>query len=179
MPATDAPGWRPDPDEPEMLRWWNGLGWSDARKSATEAAASVRPVAEGAVRRADTAFEAARQSTVTPASIARGANRPNGAPAGGPVPLATAAKAVGAVNPVAVAGLVLAIIGLVLGAYGVISLVGLVLSLAGLSRSRRLARSGERRTGFAQSLGGLLLSGLSLLRWVPVWVDLVTSVLNS
>ena len=47
---SDQPGWRPDPEHAGMVRWWNGLGWSDARRSADESMDRVRAAAQDAMR---------------------------------------------------------------------------------------------------------------------------------
>lgn len=159
--ATDQPGWRPDPEQPGMVRWWNGLGWSDARRKADQKIDQVRAAADDALR----------GSTITPQEVARTvADRRSvqGAPAA-----AAAAGAVGASNPFAVAGLGLGIIGFGFGLYGVLSLIGLIVSLVGLARARRLAGNGERRTGLGQSLAGLVVSAIGLLRWIPVVLGLL------
>ncbi|WP_191412386.1 MULTISPECIES: DUF805 domain-containing protein [unclassified Salinibacterium] len=55
MSGTDAvipPGWYPDAEVPGGQRWWDGMGWTDYRKSPAEVAASapayVAPVAPAA-----------------------------------------------------------------------------------------------------------------------------------
>jgi hypothetical protein len=157
---SDQPGWRPDPEQPGTLRWWNGLGWSDARRAADDAMDRVR----------DAAHDAARGSTISASDVARTAldrRTVRGAPA------AAAGAAVAAANPFAAGAIALGILGLAVGLYGVLSLVGLVVSLAGLARSRRLAAEGSRRTGLGRSLAGLVLSGIGLLRWIPVVVNLL------
>ena len=59
--AGDQPGWLPDPEKPGALRWWNGLGWSDARKAP-----------DGATDRAIAAArQAVESSTLTPQQVAR------------------------------------------------------------------------------------------------------------
>src|ERR1700754_1574353 len=63
--AGDRPGWLPDPGRPGMLRWWNGLDWSDAYRApdaVTEAA-----------RRAQA--EAHRVSTMTPQQVQQAAEQ--------------------------------------------------------------------------------------------------------
>jgi hypothetical protein len=139
-----------------MVRWWNGVDWSDARRAADEDIARVRNAAE----------DAARSSTISPQQVGRttGATRN---------PLKAASDAVvspalALSNPYAASALAVGIIALLFGAYGVLPAVGLVISVLGLVRSRRLARDGRPNTGFGRSVAGLVLSLVGLLRWLPV-----------
>lgn len=119
-----------------MVRWWNGLGWSDARRSADASIDRVRAAAH----------DATRGSTITQQVAEIQASRP----VLGRTPIAAAGRAVGAAHPFAAAAVAVAVFGLGLGLYGVLPLAGLVLSLIGLARSRRLAREGARSTGLGQ-----------------------------
>lgn len=170
MADPTTPGWHPDPERSGMLRWWNGLGWSDARRAADQERAAIRPVAEDDARRGAGLLEAARRTAEAPGPISRRAvlDSARTARAAGGAATAGAAASVGALNPLAIGGVVLGLVGLTLGLWGAASVVGLIVSLAGLVRARRLAREGERRTGLPQSLGGLFLSVLGLVRWAPV-----------
>ncbi|WP_375387987.1 DUF2510 domain-containing protein [uncultured Amnibacterium sp.] len=169
--AGDQPGWMPDPEQPGMLRWWNGLGWSDARKAPDEA-----------TQRAVTAArEAVQSSTVTPQQVARitAAKKVTEVVPGA---VGTAARTAGAVNGAASGAVALGIAGLIFGLWGVVSLVGLIVSLRGLARSRRLARDGAKRTGFVGSLVGLILNVIGVIRWFPLLAELpdaLQSFLNS
>ncbi|HEY0373354.1 MAG TPA: DUF2510 domain-containing protein [Amnibacterium sp.] len=160
---SDQPGWRPDPAKPGTLRWWNGLDWSDAWRSAGEA-----------VERERTALQtAARGSTISPEQVAhtvmdRRAER--GAP--------SAVGAVTRMHPIARFAPVLGILGLIFGAYGIVSLVGFVVSLVGLVvSSRRELRA--RRSGQGASLIGLVLSGVGLLQWLPTVLQLLPGLQNA
>jgi hypothetical protein len=148
-----------------MLRWWNGLGWSDARKAPDALTERARQAAAQAVR----------SSTVTPQQVARIAAARADLPA---AQLATAgrAAATAASNPIAAAAVVLGILGLVVGFYGLLSVIGLIISVQGLVRSRRLAAQGASRTGVVPSLFGLLLAAVGLIRWIPEIVALVQSI---
>jgi hypothetical protein len=163
---SDQPGWRPDPEKPGMVRWWNGLGWSDARRSADEAIERVRGAAE----------QAARGSTITPQQVAR--TTADRRAARGAAGAATGTSTAAGANPLAGAAVAIGIVGFGIGLYGLLPLVGLILSLAGLARSRRLARNGVQRTGLGQSLAGLVLSIIGLTRWIPVIVDLLPGLQN-
>lgn len=158
---TDQPGWRPDPERPGMVRWWNGLGWSDARRSADQAATRLR----------DAAQQTAQGGTITPQQVARTVG--GGRLEAGAAATAAVAGAAAAANPFAVVALVLGVFGLVLGLYGLVSLIGLFVAVGGLFRARRLARDGSSRTGLGPSLAGLVLSVVGLLRWVPLVAPLI------
>ena len=160
--AGDQPGWAPDPERPGMLRWWNGLGWSDARKAPDAMTERARQAAT----------QALRSSTVTPQQVARAAAAARTALPSGQV----AAAAGAATNPVGPAAVALGLIGLIVGVFGIVSLIGLIISLQGLLRSRRLAAQGAQRTGLFPSLIGLALSAVGLVRWIPQIIDLVHTV---
>lgn len=158
---SDTPGWRPDPEKPGMVRWWNGLGWSDARRSADATIERVRAQVT----------DAQRGSTITSAQV----GRLNGdrSTLGAAATAAATGRAIAATNPFAGAAVGVAILGLLFGLFGLLPLAGLLVSIAGLARSRRLAREGEKRTGLGQSLVGLVVSVVGLLRWIPVAISLL------
>jgi Protein of unknown function (DUF2510) len=162
---SDQPGWRPDPEQPGMVRWWNGLGWSDTRRRADDDIAKVRQAAD----------DAARGSTISPQQVAKTTAHRSPLKAASD---AVVSPALSATNPFAAGAVAVGVIGLLFGALGVLPAIGLVVSLLGLVRSRRLARDGARRTGFGQSIAGLVLSLVGLLRWLPVLAPLLGSVLN-
>jgi hypothetical protein len=70
-------------------------------------------------------------------------------------------------NPFAAGAIVVGVIGLVFSALGVVPTIGVIVSVLGLVRSTRLSREGEARTGRWQSVVGLVLSLLGLLRLLP------------
>jgi hypothetical protein len=76
-------------------------------------------------------------------------------------------------NPFAAAALAVGVIGLLFSAFGLLSSVGVIVSLLGLLRSRRLAREGRAQTGRWQSIVGLAVSVVSLLRWLPLFAPLL------
>jgi hypothetical protein len=165
MPSpADQPGWLPDPERPGMVRWWNGLGWSDARRTAdgvTDRAQQLRT-------------EAMRGSTVTPQQVARTVLDKGAARA---VPAAAAGT-----NAFAGAAVGLGVLGFGLGFGGIVPLIALILAIAGLVRSRRLAAQGSKRTGLGQSLVGLVFSIVGLIRWLPLLgtlPDMLQNLLNS
>ena len=140
---------------------WNGLGWSDARRSADEAMDRVRTAAN----------DAARGSTISPQQVARTmADRKTERVPAGAAPTA-AAGAIAAANPLANAAVPLGVVAILIGLGVVLPVVGLVVSIGGLVRSRRLARDGRRRTGLGQSLVGLVLSAIGLVRWAALAFD--------
>lgn len=156
----DQPGWRPDPQVPGAMRWWNGVAWSDARRSADQTMDRVRAAAQ----------DAANGSTISAQQVARTMadsstlRTASAAAAGGTV---------AATNPIAVAALAVSTVALGFGLYGLLPVLGFVLSLIGLVRGRRLERRDVQQTGFGQSLAGLLLSIIGLAQWVPFLVQLV------
>ena len=146
-----------------MVRWWNGLGWSDARRVADQEIERVRAQLT----------DAQRGSTITTQEVARaseGLRRSRGVPV---VAGATAATR----NRFANVAVPLGFVGLLFGLAGVLPAVGLLVSIAGLLRSRRLANDGSRRRGLGQSLVGLVISIVGLIRWIPV--DDIARFLNS
>jgi hypothetical protein len=144
----DPPGWLPDPDRPGGLRWWNGLGWSDARQAA-----------DGARRQVEDSARTVAAGSTTSAQQVGGASR---------VP-----TALGATNGVAIAAVVLGVLSLFLGFVYLLPIVAVVVSVRALLRSRRLAAGGADRTGLVPSLIGLALSVVSLLAWAPVAIAVV------
>lgn len=162
----DPPGWQPDPAKPGMLRWWNGLGWSDAHRNADATMERLRDQVQGA----------ASSSTITPQQVARStaAGRAGRAAQVGTV----AGTAVRAANPLAGAAMVLGVLSLVFGLVVVLPVIGVIVSLAGLARSRRLASEGGERTGLGRSLTGLVLSTVSLIGWLPSVVQVASDVVQ-
>jgi hypothetical protein len=152
---SDQPGWRPDPEQPGMVRWWNGLDWSDTRRRADDDVAKVREAAE----------DAARSSTISPQQVAKTTGAPKNALKAASDAVVSPALALS--NPFAAAALAVGIIAVLFGALGVLPAIGLVISVLGLVRSRRLARDGRKDTGFGRSIAGLVLSLVGLVRWLP------------
>jgi hypothetical protein len=156
----EQPGWRPDPHQSGTMRWWNGVDWSDARRTADQTMERVHAAAQ----------EAANGSTISAQQVARMTadsrtlRQTSAAAAGG---------AVGATNPIAVAALAIATVALGFGLYGLLPVLGFVLSIIGLARARGLRRRDEQQTGFGQSLAGLLLSIIGLAQWLPFLVQLL------
>lgn len=164
MPA-DQLGWRPDPERSGGMRWWNGLGWSDARRSADATTDRAQ----------QTAADAVRGSTLSPQQVARTMADRAGSEA---VPRAGAAgRAAASSNPFAAPAFAIGILALTLGLGGVLPVVGLIVSIAGLIRSRRRARDGSRVSGLGRSLAGLVLSLVGLVRWLPGLLVAVSGVL--
>jgi hypothetical protein len=158
---SDTPGWRPDPEKPGMVRWWNGLGWSDARRSADATIERVRAQVT----------DAQRGSTITSAQV----GRLNGdrSTLGAAATAAATGRAIAATNPFASAAVAIGILGVLFGLYGLLPIVGLIVSIAGLVRSRRLAAEGARKTGVGQSLLGLVISVVGLVHSIPVALSLL------
>jgi hypothetical protein len=163
---SDQPGWRPDPEQPGMVRWWNGLDWSETRRRADD----------GIVRARQAADDAARGSTISPEQVTKASTTRSPLKAASD---AVVSPALSATNPFAAGAVAVGVIGLLFGALGVLPAVGLVVSILGLVRSRRLARDGRRNTGFGQSVAGLVLSLLGLLRLLLPLAPLLNGLFNS
>ena len=179
--AGDQPGWAPDPERPGMLRWWNGLGWSDARKAPDAGTARTMSAATQAVEGSTVTAQDVARTTATKklTQVVPGYSAQASTGAGTALPAAaTAAKAVGALNPFATGAVALGVLGFGIGLWGVLPLIGLVLSVAGIVRARRLANDGSKRTGLSQSLAGLVLSVVGLIRWLPLIAELPQGVEN-
>lgn len=43
--STSPPAWHPDPQDPTMLRWWDGTSWTEHRHPATDPGAGATPQA--------------------------------------------------------------------------------------------------------------------------------------
>lgn len=160
---TDQPGWRPDPDQKGAMRWWNGVDWSDARRTADRTMERVRDEARTAAQASTISAQQVAQTTAD-SSRARG------------IAAATASGAVGATNPVAVAALAIGAVALGFGLYGLLPFLAFVLSIAGLIRGRGLEKRGVQQTGFGQSLAALLLSIIGFAQWVPFLLTLVPGI---
>ena len=48
MSQTRLPDWYPDPDDPSLLRWWDGTGWTPTTRSSTPVQEEEAPVVEPA-----------------------------------------------------------------------------------------------------------------------------------
>lgn len=194
--AGDQPGWQPDPSRPGMLRWWNGLGWSDAyrapddgteraRRAAAEAhrVSTVTPQqvsaqAKQAERTIAQRVTTARQAVDTTGQRVVSAKPPRvpteAAPLGGATGRARGRKT--ASGSPGVGAVVLGVLGLILGLYGIVSAIGFLVSLQALARSRTLAQRGAARTGIVASLIGLVLSAVGLLMRLPDLIAFVQSI---
>ncbi|GAB3410768.1 hypothetical protein GCM10027515_31510 [Schumannella luteola] len=75
--SSDSPGWYPDPEHRGGQRWWNGAGWSDARRDAPTAgpATGFRPT---------TAPPAIPSSSPGPPTLGAAPSVPPAAPPGYP-----------------------------------------------------------------------------------------------
>ena len=145
---TRTPGWHADPDRPGAQRWWNGLGWSDARRAGPDAA--VTPVPSSTIVAPATPHGQAASieriaSGDPPASVPRTGTRTNRSNGGG-------------------AGVALGVMGLVVGAFGVLSAVAVVLSAVALVGS---LRGGRRGGGAVPAAIGLVLGVVGVVRSLP------------
>lgn len=151
MAQTRSAGWYPAPDG-NGQQWWNGLGWSDTRLGASEAAASV-PVA------------AVVPGTVPapPPPVYSAANPPPLVPGATPFASPFSARTVNArVNRNAMVGFVTGIISVFFNVLFVLAPIAIVFSIMGLSRARRL-----RAQGATNTLG------------VYAWIGLATGVFSA
>jgi hypothetical protein len=126
-PATFLPAnWYPDYADSRMVRWWDGLQWTDYTAPA------------GAPAGAQAAVQTAPTLLATPSSYAVG--RPSTAnPYSNP-----AINAV--VNSIATRALIYSLIGLFINPFAILSIGGLVLGIRALRRAPQFAEESSRRT---------------------------------
>lgn len=153
--ASRNPGWYPDPDGSAGERWWNGAGWSDARRGGAGAAAST-PYGPGAVTPPTPAPGAVPPVPMAPggavpppAVIYSAANPPPQRPDPYAAQYPTAAARSGTsinvqVNRNAMIGFVLGIVGLFANILFVVSPLAIVFSALGIVRARQLAAQGTK-----------------------------------
>ncbi|TPW75467.1 DUF2510 domain-containing protein [Schumannella soli] len=94
--SSDSPGWYPDPERRGGQRWWNGAGWSDARRDAPAPGSS-------AAFRPTTAPPAIPSSSAGPPTLGAAPSGTPGTPAGYP-PTTAASGAPGWTSGGAVTG---------------------------------------------------------------------------
>lgn len=187
--SSPIAGWYPDPENPALERWWNGVAWSDQRRASTVPVAAPLPsapagyaapvaVAPGTASAPQPAADQpAPQYPGQPYSVQPyappGSVPPYTAPYGGGYP-GYAPIPAPPQNGMALAGIITSGVGALLNwtFLGLPGIVGGVLSIFGLRRSRELAAMGMTETrrgmsiaGIAIGFGGSALTILLFLLW--------------
>lgn len=145
MTDSRTPGWYPAPDAPGQ-RWWNGVGWSDARRGGTTQAG---PSSAGAPAPVPVVYSASNPAPQQPGQFA-----PPGAPGYAP----RAAMTIDArQNPMSVYALVAGIISFFANILLVPSILAVVFGLRALGRSKEIAASGQVDRTRGLAVAGLIL----------------------
>lgn len=153
MTDSWTPGWYPAPDAPGE-RWWNGVGWSDARRGGTTPAAPPSPAAPSPVAPTLPAPVPVVYSASNPAPQQPGQFAPPGAPGYAP----RAAMTIDArQNPMSVYALVAGIISFFANILLVPSILAVVFGLRALGRSKEIAASGQVDRTRGLAVAGLIL----------------------
>lgn len=152
--VTRSAGWYPDPDGKPGERWWNGAGWSDARRGATPAVTpQPMPVPEQAPP------TPVIYSAANPAPQAPNAYGPPGA-----VVVPRSAVTINArINPMAFNGLVAGIVAMLFNVLLVPSILAIVFSVKGLAKARELSAAGQTTTLRTLAIIGLVLGIFSAI----------------
>ncbi|MDO7882120.1 DUF2510 domain-containing protein [Salinibacterium soli] len=182
MPTpSHSPGWYPDPDGAPGQRWWNGIGWSDARRSVdggrvaptAPPAIAAPPVAPAAPPSAPVVYSASNPAPQYPGQY--------GAAPGTPGYTPRASVTLDArQNPRAVHSFVAGLIAVFFNVLLVPSILAIVLGAQALTRSNQLRAAGQEDktrglavAGFAMGVvGGVwgLIQGLIfVIGFLPVF----------
>lgn len=171
--ATNTPGWYPDPDGGQGQRWWNGVGWSDARRGAGTTPAVPPQVAgpPAVVGQEPAGLTPPGQVPATQAPVIYSASNPAPQyPGQIPAPGAPGYTARAAVtldarqNPMAVYSFVAGIIAFFFNVLLVPSILAVVFGSRALTRSNQLRAAGQE-----DKTRGLAVAGLALGVVGGVW----------
>ncbi len=146
--VTRSAGWYPDPDGAPGERWWNGAGWSDARRGAAPAVTpQPMPVAEQAPP-TPVIYSAANPAPQAPNTYG---------PPGAGVVSASTITLNARVNPMAFNGLVAGIVAMLFNVLLVPSILAVIFSIKGLAKARELTAAGQTTTLRTLAIIGLVL----------------------
>jgi hypothetical protein len=132
-----SPGWHPDPANPSIQRWWNGISWGDQTRQAN--GTPIPPAAPAMAPRVVDPY-----APPTPIVSA-----PSGIPP-------TRDHQFRRANPIGYAGVVLAFISILFNIFCVPSILAIIFSAIGIGAAQRLRKSGHRVTGWGWSVAGLI-----------------------
>lgn len=131
-------GWHPDPSNPSIQRWWNGISWGDQTRQANGS-----PI-----------------PTVTPATAPRVVDPYAPVATTPPAPAAATAThdaRFRQANPIGYAGVALGLVSLLFNFLCIPSVLAIIFSAIGIGVSRKLQTSGHRVTGFGWCIAGLIM----------------------
>ena len=147
-----GPGWYTDPQDTRLVRWWDGLNWSEktqVRAPRPETAAQSPADQFGAVPYVPMATYSPRSETDAPLTHKEKdrQTRKN--------------------NSLGYTGTVLSLLAFLLNPFAVLSILGIVFSSIGLAKSHQLAQAGYKVTGHGTSIAGIILGvvGLAAFAW--------------
>jgi hypothetical protein len=180
---TTPAGWYPDPANASLQRWWSGASWTEH----TAIAPSVAPAPTYAPAYATAPAEAGTASGASPLGFVQPynsgvANRPDYGYAGSDFPdprtmkRGAREKQLRHVNPVAYAGILVALLGMILTFWGLAEIAAIILSSIGFARAGKLRGQGHLITGRGYSVAGLVVGIVAfLVQMLIIGVSIVNS----
>ncbi|MGX5680289.1 DUF2510 domain-containing protein [Schumannella luteola] len=164
MPTTShSPGWYPDPDGAPGQRWWNGVGWSDARRAVggghvAPVPPPVAPVAAAPTTpTAPVVYSAANPAPQYPGQYGAAPGTPGYVPRAG---ITLDARQ----NPLAVQAFVTGLIAVFFNVLLVPSILAIVFGSRALARSNQLRAAGQE-----DKTRGLAIAGVAMGAFGGVW----------
>jgi hypothetical protein len=149
MTLPDA-GWLTDPEDPQQVRWWNGLSWSEQRKDRVQLSAPAQPVEIGVPTAPPMTYVPMAGFGSTPVSQA-------------PATRTEKDKQIRKNNSMAYTGLVLSLVAFLINPFAILSILGIVFSSIGLAKSHELEGAGHKVTGRGTAKTGIVVGILGTI----------------